>query len=57
LGKSKLEIAFNYKFIEDVLGSIDGEVIIVRLNNESSPAVFLDPENKNFLHLIMPVKV
>ncbi len=52
----KLEIAFNYKFVEDFLQSIEGESVEIKLNDESSPGVFLDTSDQELLHLIMPVK-
>ena len=55
--KSMLEIAFNYKFIEDFLGSVKGNSVVVKLTNANAPGVFVDPSDKDYLHLIMPVKL
>jgi len=52
-----LEIAFNYKFLEDFLESVTGETILIELNDSSSPVVFKDASDRNYLHLIMPVKI
>lgn len=52
-----LEISFNYKFLEDFLKTIEGEEVLMEFNNSSSPGVFTDPKDTNFLHLIMPVKI
>jgi len=52
-----LEIAFNYRFLEEVLQVIDGEDVDIEFSGPSSPAIFKDPKNKNFLHLIMPIKL
>lgn len=52
-----IEISFNYKFLEDFLRSVVGEEIAMEFNNASSPGVFTDPKDINFLHLIMPVKI
>lgn len=51
------EIAFNYRFLEDFLNSVSGEEIQVELTNAKSPAVFTDPKDSDFLHLIMPVRI
>ena len=51
------EIAFNYKFLEEVVKALVGEEVSMEFNNPSSPGVFTDPKDPNFLHLIMPVKV
>jgi DNA polymerase-3 subunit beta len=52
-----IEIAFNYKFLEDFLNSVSGETVSLELNDSSSPVVFKDTSDKNYLHLIMPVKI
>ena len=51
------KIAFNFKFLEDVLGVVEGESLDIALKDPDSPGVFTDPKNPNFLHLIMPVKI
>ena len=52
-----VDISFNYKFLEDFLRAAIGEEVIMEFNNASSPGVFTDPKDANFLHLIMPVKI
>jgi DNA polymerase-3 subunit beta len=52
-----IEISFNYKFLEDFLHVVKGDEILMEFNNASSPGVFTDPKDPNFLHLIMPVKI
>lgn len=52
-----IDISFNYKFLEDFLRAVTGEEVVMEFNNASSPGVFTDPKDPNFLHLIMPVKV
>lgn len=48
-------ILFNYKYLEDILNVVGGD-IIVEMVNDTSPVVFRDPEDEEYLHLIMPVK-
>jgi len=55
--KKEFEIAFNYRFVEEFLNSIEGDNVEIGLSNPSAPGIFTDPEEKNFLHLIMPVKI
>lgn len=55
--KSKLEIAFNYRFLEDFLNFVKGEDVQVELSNANAPGVFTDPKDSNYLHLIMPVRL
>lgn len=50
-------IAFNYRFIEDFLSSAKGENIRVEVSESNAPALFLDEKDKDFLHIIMPVRL
>ena len=56
-GEAKLEIAFNYRFLEEFLHAVKAEEINMELSGPSSPGVFRDPTDAVFLHLIMPVRV
>jgi DNA polymerase-3 subunit beta len=49
-------VAFNYKYIEDFLMSGTSESITMKMTDESSAGVFINPEDPAFLHLIMPVR-
>lgn len=51
------EIAFNYKFLEDFLGSVDGDEVKIEFSEVDKLGVFTDPTDPNYLHLIMPVKI
>lgn len=57
IGKDGFSIAFNYKFIEDFLGCVEGESVDMEFSETNSPGVFRDPSDKDFLHLIMPVRL
>lgn len=50
------KVAFNYKYIDDFLTSGTSESILMKVTDESSAGIFTDPEEQNFLHLIMPVR-
>jgi len=56
-GGEKLEIAFNYRFLEEFLHAVKGEEIKIELSGPSSPGKFVDTSDPDFLHLIMPVRV
>jgi len=49
-------VLFNYKYLEDILNVIESGQVIIELVNDTSPVVFRDATDDNFLHLIMPVK-
>lgn len=55
----KLEIAFNYRFLIDFLQAVPvgEEVIVMEFNQPLSPGVFKAPTDKDWLHIIMPVRV
>jgi len=51
------EIAFNYRFLEEFLHSVAGGTVKIELSSPNFPAVFTDPKDSTFLHLIMPVRI
>jgi len=51
------EIAFNAKYLLDVLGAIDKNELIFEMNGPLNPGVFKIKEDNSFLHLIMPIRV
>lgn len=50
-------IAFNYKFLLELLNHLEGKKIIIELLRPDSPAVFKSDKYPNFLHIIMPVRI
>jgi len=53
----KLDIAFNYRFLEEFIHSIKSEEIQMEFSNQNAPGVFSGPIDKDYFHLIMPVKI
>lgn len=51
------EIAFNAKYLLDILSALPDENIIFEMNNPLSPGVFRIKDDSSFLHLIMPIRV
>lgn len=51
------EIAFNYRFLEDFLNSVEGEHVLIEFSGQNAPGIFTDPKDNTYLHLIMPVKI
>lgn len=49
-------IAFNFKFVLDFLNNVSAKKIIFEMTEKNAPGVFKMEENKNFLHIIMPVR-
>lgn len=51
------EIAFNIKFLSDLLRNISGKTVSMELSSSVEPALFRTEEDRDFLHIIMPVRV
>lgn len=52
-----ISVAFNYKFVLDFLGSVEGKQITFESEGSTSPGVFRDSNDTNYTHLIMPVRL
>lgn len=53
---NELEIAFNAKYVTDVLKNIDAEQIIFSLNTPLSPASIQSSDDANYIYIITPVR-
>ncbi|MDO8488096.1 MAG: DNA polymerase III subunit beta [bacterium] len=51
------EIAFNYKFVADVLGSLTSERVRLQVKDHLSPGVFRPEKDDSLLALVMPVRI
>lgn len=51
-----LEVAFNYRYLLDFLGSVDGEEVSFATDGPTSPGLFQDTKDPSYRHLIMPVR-
>lgn len=52
-----LDIAFNAKFLTDVLKNIEEEDVIFEFNTNISPCVIKPVEGDSFLYLVLPVQI
>jgi DNA polymerase-3 subunit beta len=52
-----IEIAFNVKYLNDVLGVIDTPQVVLETTSESSPGVIRPVGNDDFVHVIMPMQL
>ncbi|MFC1850547.1 DNA polymerase III subunit beta, partial [candidate division CSSED10-310 bacterium] len=55
--KEELEVGFNSRYIQEVLTIIKCEDVMMKLTDPSSSVLLLDPEDKEFLCLIMPMRI
>ncbi|MEK7160230.1 MAG: DNA polymerase III subunit beta [Patescibacteria group bacterium] len=51
------EIAFNAKYVLDLLSSLDKDDLVFEMTGPLNPGVFKIKEDNTFLHLIMPIRV
>ena len=50
-------IGFNYRFLEDFLTNVEGDDIQIGLSDSNAPATFVDLKERDYLHIIMPVRM
>lgn len=52
-----LAVGFNYRYLLDVLGAIDGGQIRFEINDQFSPGVIRSDEDPNAVFVIMPMRI
>ena len=50
-------IAFNSKFLNEILSVLDGDEVEIETMSPSSPGVFRSAANSGYIHIIMPMSV
>lgn len=53
----ELQIAFNSKYLIDVLKIIDDEEIILEFSSSVSPCIIKNKENSKYIYLVLPVRL
>ncbi len=51
------KIALSSSYLLDFLGHIDGETVRMEMSDSQRPAIFRLPDESDFLHLIMPLRM
>jgi len=52
-----LNILYNYKFLIDGFSGLDGDEVLLQVNNETLPTVLVSVTDKDFIYVIMPTRV
>jgi DNA polymerase-3 subunit beta len=52
-----LKTGYNVGFLNDMIGAVEGSEIQFETNGVTAPGVFKDSEDKDFLHIIMPMRL
>ncbi|BCX13648.1 MAG: DNA polymerase III subunit beta [Candidatus Dojkabacteria bacterium] len=55
-GPSDLNTAYNLRYLQDLVNHVTGKFIIFESKGALAASVFKDTADKNFLHLIMPLR-
>ena len=53
----ELDIAFNAKYISDIIHNLNEEYLYMNLNSSVSPCVVTPPSGDEYLYLILPVRI
>lgn len=52
-----IDIAFNSKYIVDVIRNVEGDELYMNFNSNVSPCVVMPPSGEEYIYLILPVRV
>jgi len=53
----EMKVAFNFKFLLEFLNTVNEDKIIIELLRPDAPVVLKTPKAKDYLHIIMPVRI
>ncbi|MEO7276826.1 MAG: DNA polymerase III subunit beta [Sphingomicrobium sp.] len=56
-GSDGIEIGFNSRYLLDILGEIDGDVVEVHLADAAAPTLLRENDKSNALYVLMPMRV
>lgn len=51
------KIALSSSYLLDFLGHLDDDTVIMQMTDSTHPALFTIPAEKNYLHLVMPLRI
>ena len=54
--ESDIDIAFNVRYMQDVVRTMDCEKIILNFNDSLSPCVITPENDLDYVHLVLPVR-
>jgi len=55
--RDKINVAFNPKYIIDILNAIEGENIVLNIHSEDKPCIIEGVDDKSYLSVIMPMRI
>jgi DNA polymerase-3 subunit beta len=57
LNGDDIDIAFNAKYIIDVIRNVSDDELYMNFNTNVSPCVVMPPSGESYVYLILPVRV
>ena len=55
--RERINVAFNPKYIIDILNAIKGEKVILNIRSEDKPCIIEGVDDKSYLSVIMPMRI
>ena len=52
-----MEIAFNARYLQEVIKNLEQEEVVMHLNSNVSPCIFTSVEGEEYLYLVLPVRI
>jgi len=54
---NNIKIAFQLRFLSDIINNINDENVVMRVLNNESPCIFIDNTVQSYIHLLMPLNI
>jgi len=51
------ETGYNVRFLTDMVNALSADTFLFETNGPTAPGVFLDPKDKEYIHIIMPMRL
>jgi DNA polymerase-3 subunit beta len=56
-GGDSVKAGYNYRYLQDAIGAIDGEEISIEIIDTLSPTIIRDPDREEMLFVVMPMRL
>lgn len=53
----EMEIAFNHRFLEDGITSLEGEKVVFSISEPLKPGAIREKDSQDFIYIIMPIRI
>jgi len=55
--REKINVAFNPKYIIEIMNAIEGEKVVLNIHSEDKPCIIEGVDDKSYLSVIMPMRI